>query len=120
MTITREMKDAVNRRLRFDGDYLTDEGYAFYHRCLFEYGLHWLDTDAYAALNILIGYDIGVDSAMKIISYLYDRSMTTIGMDGNDESKAEIQKAIDALNLDVSLDNWQYGDVVAYAYYKEG
>lgn len=115
--ITREMKDDVNRRMQYDDDYLSDEGYEFYHRCLFEHKLHLIDADEYAILNTLIGYDIGVDDAMKITAYLWEHDIERLELTGNDEDKAEVQKAIDALGLDISLDKWRYGKIDGFVYY---
>ena len=117
--VTREMKDAVNHATQCDEDYLPDAGYAFYHRCLFDHKLCLIDADEYAILNTLIGYDIGVDSALAIAGYLWAHDIERLELTGNDKDKAEVQKAIDVLGLDIKLDKWRYGKVECYEYYEE-
>ena len=36
---------------------------------------------------------------------------------GYDDDKNEVKKAIDALNLDIDLSKWKYGDIDGYEYY---
>ena len=116
--VTREMKDAVNRYMQYDEDWLTDEGYAFYHRCLFEHKLSLLDADEYAMLNTLIGYDIGVDNAMKISNYLWERDIETLELSVLEEDKQNVKEAIEALHLNVDLSNWKNDELEAYEYYE--
>lgn len=116
--VTREMKDAVNRYMPYDKDWLEDEGYAFYYRCLFNYKMSLLDADEYATLNTLIGYDIGVDNAMKISAYLWDREIETLELPEYEESKQDVKAAVEALHLDVDLSNWKSDKFEGYEYYE--
>lgn len=116
MTITREMKDAVNRFMQYDGDWLSDDGYAFYYQCLFVDGMSLLDADEYAILNTIIGYDIGKENAMAIISNLWEDEIAVMELTGTDEDKDFVKKAIEALQIDVDLSKWSaIGD--GYEYY---
>lgn len=115
--VTREMKDAVNRCMQYDEDYLDDDGYAFYYRCLFNYKMSLLDADEYATLNTLIGYDIGVDNAMRISAYLWEHEIETLELPEYEESKQDVKAAVEALHLDVDLSNWKSDKFEGYKYY---
>ena len=115
--VTREMKDAVNRCMQYDEDWLDDKGYAFYYRCLFNYKMSLLDADEYATLNTLIGYDIGVDNAMKISAYLWEHEIETLELPEYEESKQDVKAAVEALHLDVDLSNWKSDKFEGYEYY---
>ena len=117
--ITQEMKDFVNQRLGYCGDYLTDEGYAFYYHCMHTHNLSSFDADEYATLNTLIGCDIGVDAAMRIASYLYERDISILDLNESEEDKQEVQKAIDACQLNITLDKWSYDKIPYYEYHFE-
>ena len=117
MEITREMKDVVNKALEYDGDYLDNEGYAFYYKCIYENGLSPYDADEYATLNTLIGYDIGMENAMKISAYLYERDISILDLNANKEDKKLIQDVIDDLNLSINLSKWKHGKYNAYEYH---
>lgn len=119
MKITREMKDFVNKALGYEGDYLDDEGYAFYYNRMFTHKLSSFDADECATLNTLIGYDIGVDAAMRISSYLYDRDISVLDLNENEEDKQVVQQAIDAYQLNIALDKWNYEKKRAYEYHFE-
>jgi hypothetical protein len=119
MKITQEIKDFVNKRLGYGGDYLDDEGYAFYYHCMFTHNLSSFDADEYAMLNTLIGYDIGVDAAMKISSYLYERDISILDLSENEEDERVVQEAIDALQLNIALDKWSYTKIPYYEYHFE-
>ena len=116
--VTREMKDAVNRCIQYDEDQLDDEGYAFYYRCLINNKMSLLDADEYATLNTLIGYDIGVDNAMKISAYLWDREIETLELPEYEESKQDVKAAIETLRLNVDLSNWKNDKFEGYEYYE--
>ena len=117
MKITREMMDKVNKALEYDGDYLNEEGYAFYYKCIFENGLSVYDTDEYATLNTLIGYDIGIDNALSISVHLYERDISILDLNPNKEDKELIQDVVDTLNLDIDLRKWKRGKYDAYEYH---
>lgn len=116
--VTREMKDAVNRCMQYDEDWLDDEEYAFYYRCLINNKMSLLDADEYATLNTLIGYDIGVDNAMKISAYLWDREIETLELPEYEESKQDVKAAIETLRLNVDLSNWKNDKFEGYEYYE--
>ena len=117
MEITREMKDIVNKALEYDGDYLDEEGYAFYYKCICENGMSLYDADEYATLNTLIGYDIGMENAMKISTYLYERDISILDLNANKEDKKLIQDVVDDLNLGIDLSKWKRGKYNAYEYH---
>ena len=119
MQITREMKDAVNRRLQYSEDYLDDAGYAFYYRCLYEEYISLLDADDYAVLNTLIGYDIGLSAAMDITGYLWENEIDTKELVNSDEDKELIIKAITDLQLDINLDKWGNNPLDGFVYFEE-
>ena len=116
--VTREMKNAVNRYMQYEEDWLEDEGYAFYHRCLFDYNLSLIDADEYATLNTLIGYDIGVDNAMKISAYLWEHEIETLELPEYEESKQDVRAAVETLHLNVDLSNWKNDKFEGYEYYE--
>ena len=115
--ITQEIKDFVNKHLGYSGDYLTDEGYAFYYHCMFTHKLSAFDADEYATLNTLIGYDIGVDAAMRISSYLYERDISILDLNETEEDKQIVQRAIDVYQLNITLDKWSYTKIPYYEYH---
>lgn len=116
--VTREMKDAVNNYMHYDEDWLDDDGYAFYYRCLFEHQMSLLDADEYAMLNTLIGYDIGVENASEINTYLWEQDIETLELSVDEESKQDVKNAIDALNLNVDLSKWRKDKFESYEYYE--
>jgi hypothetical protein len=112
------MMDVVNKALGYDGDYLDEEGYEFYYKCIALNNMSVYDADEYALLNTLIGYDIGKENAMKISSYLYENDLGgVLDLDCRDESKQDVRKAIDALNLNIDLSKWKNSEYVAYEYH---
>lgn len=119
MKVTREMKDSVNRYMQYENDLLDDAGYAFYHRCLFQHNMSLIDADEYALLNTLIGYDIGLDNAMNIGTYLWEHDIETLELNVDEESKQLVENAVDALCLNVDLSQWRNEKFEAYEYYEE-
>lgn len=115
MKITRDMKSLVNRAMGYEEDWLDDAGYAFYYRCMEHMSL--LDADEYAQLNTLIGYDIGLDAAKKISSFLCEKDIDVMDMNSGDEDREEVRKAVEALGLDIRLDKWLERPMTGYAYY---
>lgn len=117
MKITRDMKNFVNRAMGYNKDWLDDAGYAFYYRCLAREHMSLLDADEYAHLNTLIGYDIGIDAAMKISSFLWEKDIEVLELNSGDEDREEVRKAVEALGLDIRLDKWLEGPMDGYTYY---
>ena len=118
LQITREIKDFVNQRLGYSGDYLDDEGYAFYYHCMHDHKLSSFDADEYAMLNTLIGYDIGIDAALEISSYLYERDISILDL-SEKEDKPVVREAIDACSLSITLDKWTNDRKPCYEYHFE-
>ena len=60
----------------------------FYYACMHDYGFSLYDTDEYANLNQILGYDIGAKAAQKISNYYYvneNISVLELGTDDRDE-----------------------------------
>ena len=117
MKITREMMDFVNKALGYDGDHLDEEGYKFYYKCIYQNQMSVLDTDEYATLNTLIGYDIGMENAMKISGYLWENDIGVLDLTGDGQSKKDVQKAVDALNLNIDLSKWKNAEYITFEYH---
>ena len=60
----------------------------FYYTCMHDYGFSLYDTDEYANLNQILGYDIGAKAAQKISNYYYvneNISVLELGAKDRDE-----------------------------------
>ena len=71
--ITDEIRRQVENYLEIkmeDGEEFSDELYSFYYRCM-KADMHYADADRYAILNTLFNYDIGMDNARDIDSWMY-------------------------------------------------
>lgn len=60
----------------------------FYYTCFKEYGFSLYDTDEYANLNQIIGYDIGHEMARKISDWYYvNEDISVLEFGKNDKEK---------------------------------
>jgi len=60
----------------------------FYYTCMHDYGFSLYDTDEYANLNQILGYDIGAKAAQKISDYYYaNEDISVLELDTKDRDE---------------------------------
>lgn len=90
----------------------------FYYRCMLT-GMSLIDTDEYATLNTLLGYDIGFDNANEINSELWKQGIETLELGIDEDSKKEIQKAAETRNIKLDFSKWRKEPYNCYSYFEE-
>lgn len=93
-------------------------GVNLYYRCMVK-GMSLLDADEYAALNTLLGYDIGMKNAEIINDNLWKHGIEPLELDGNDISKKYVEKAAEEVRIAVDFSNWRTKPLVVYEYFDE-
>lgn len=83
-----------------------------------------IDVDTHAHLNTLFGYDIGLDTALKIDAWLWDPDTNKMeiefsALDLTFEDRKIVEKCVKALNLNLSFDKWRTEDFNYYEYYQK-
>lgn len=64
------------------------DGIDFYYTCIHDYGFGLYDTDEYANLNQILGYDIGAKAAQKISDYYYaNENISVLELDTKDRDE---------------------------------
>lgn len=117
INITDEIREEVNRYLLCEDETYEDGLYAFYYRCM-KAGMDYADADRYAILNTLFDYDIGMENAQKIDSwmYLHDDEIYELGVD--EDSKGKLALAVAELGLDIDFSGWITEDYKTYKYFE--
>ena len=75
------------------------EAIDFYYTCMHDYGFSLYDTDEYANLNQIFGYDIGAESARRISNWYYANeniSVLELGKNDRDELLARFAEGMEA------------------------
>ena len=94
-----------------------DDGIAHTYRAMEDYGLSVHDSDRWAWLNTLFGYDIGADHAMGICAVLDDRDQDALELRAED--KEEIQEICGSdLGYHLKFDAWvkETPDVIGFVW----
>ena len=118
ISITNEIREDVLDYLDCEVDVgYPDDFYSFYYRCMMA-GMHCADADRYAILNTLLNYDIGMDNARAIDSWMYEHDEEIYELNNGEDSKALIMQAIAELELNVSSDNWIKEDYKFYKFFE--
>lgn len=122
MELTKTMKDEVYDYLCYEEqnvDYMEEDGFfLFYHRCL-KADMDVADADRYAILNTLIGYDIGMENASNIDTWMYEHDYEIYELNATDEKdKAIVALAVAELGLNVDLSNWRNEEFAVYSYFE--
>lgn len=115
--ITNEIREKVNSYLQCEDVTYEDDLYAFYYRCM-ENGMDYADADRYAILNTLLNYDIGMENAERIDSwmYLHDDEIYELGID--EDSKKRVELAVKELGLDIDFGGWITEDYKTYKFFE--
>ena len=128
MEIKLTRQEAINYLLRsniFDEEDINNHEKAteFYIKHLME-GWDVCDIDRMAHLNILFGYDIGVDNWSKIDSELWgnEKYWDDYGcgieiLELNYKDKSFLKKVALDIGVDVNFDKWRTEDFKWYEYY---
>lgn len=117
--ITDEIREDVINYLECEnGDY-SDELYAFYYRCA-EAGMDMADADRYAILNTLFNYDIGMENAVAIDSWMYEHDEGDIYdmMATNKEDKEMLELANKELGLNLDFSGWIKENYTKYKFFE--
>ena len=115
--ITDEIKKEVIEYLNCEyGDY-PDELYSFYYRCM-KADIHYADADRYAILNTLFNYDIGMDNAMAINSWMYEHEEEIYELSNKEEDKKLIMLSVGELGLNVDFSEWIKENYLAYKFFE--
>ena len=116
--ITDEIRNEVLEYLECeDGDY-ADEFYSFYYRCM-KADMHFADADRYAILNTLFGYDIGMDNARAIDSWMYEHDEEIYELNAtNNKDKANVALAVAELGLNLDFSRWIEEDYTEYKFFE--
>ena len=87
----------------------------FYLRCRDE-GLHVADADRYAILNTLFQYDIGMENAENINSWLWKHGLETYEFTP-DNCKGDLEYACEQLGIKLDFNNFRTDEFETYSYY---
>lgn len=99
------------------GDY-TDEFYAFYYRCMMA-GMHCADADRYAILNTLFNYDIGMENARAIDSWMYEHDEEIYELKAtSDSDKKIVMIAVAEIGLNIDFSGWIKEDYTEYKFFE--
>ena len=99
------MRDYLNSQYgNWFCDGLDDDAVEFYYNANRNYGLCLYDTDRWAWLNTLFGYDIGADYALGISNWFYDNGLDVLELDSR--SKGMVADVCFALGYKLSFKTW--------------
>lgn len=119
--ITDEIREEVLEYLELgvDCDYndYADELYSFYYRCM-KADMHFADADRYAILNTLFDYDIGMDNARAIDSWMYEHDQEIYELNADHISKMTVALAVAELGLNLDFSRWIKEDYTEYKFFE--
>ena len=118
--ITDEIRKEVHDYLELDCDGgFIDELYLFYYRCM-KADMHYADADRYAILNTLFNYDIGMDNARAIDTWMYEHDKEIYELKAtNEKHKADVALAVVELGLNLDFSNWIKEEYEEYKFFEE-
>ena len=98
-------------------DNMPDEFFEHTYRAMCDYGMDFYESDRWAWLNTLFGYDIGADRARGIINWYYENGIDVLEI--TDEERSTLQN-IAELELGYHFDFTSFAtempDVVSYTW----
>lgn len=119
--ITDEIRRQVENYLEIkmeDGEEFSDELYSFYYRCM-KADMHYADADRYAILNTLFNYDIGMDNARDIDSWMYHHNEEIYELNATSiEDKSKVALAVAELGLNLDFSGWIKEDYREYKFFE--
>ena len=124
--VTTEIRKMLNKEFEYEEDevVLSDYGYAFYYNQLYVNGLDIFDTDRYANLNTVIGYDVGYKAFSEIEEYLWEEEdYDMMELDGCKYDKKLIKKVAKKVGVELDFTKWkkiEHGKDYFYSYYEDG
>lgn len=90
----------------------------FYYRAMHDYDFGLIDADSYAYLNTLLGYDIGIESARKLIIWFYENNDSTVEDAITVEDKGTVQNICELeLGLDLDFSKFATEEPECYQFY---
>ncbi len=119
MKITNKIRKEVEDYLEGEGEYFLkypDEFYLFYYRCM-KADMHCSDADRYAILNTMFGYDIGMDNAEKIDSWMYEHDEEIYELSYRDIEL--VKQAVTEIGLNLDFSKWIQEDYSKYKFFEE-
>lgn len=93
---------------------VTSDMYRFYNRCL-KKEMHCADADRYAALNTLFQYDIGMEKAREIVTWMEQHNEEIYELDG--KNKDLVSRACKELGLELDFSKFLEGVYYSYLYF---
>lgn len=120
--ITDEIRKEVLEYLELDiydnNNDIPDELYSFYYRCM-KADMHYADADRYAILNTLFNYDIGMENARAIDSWMYKNGEEVYELKATSkEDKSKVALAVAELGLNIDFSGWIKEDYTEYKFFE--
>ena len=121
--VTKELREEVIEYMcglyEDDGEPEEDGFYLFFKRCK-DAGIDHGDADAYAWLNTLMGYDIGLEKAVAIDVHMFNEYGTPIlELDYKKDSKNIVKAACYDLKMELDFSKWAKENPECYKYFEE-
>lgn len=116
--VTKEIRKEVRDYLECDYGRYSNEFYSFYYRCM-KAGMHFADADRYAILNTLFNYDIGMDNARAIDSWMYEHDQEIYELNADKVSKLTVAIAVAELGLDIDFSGWIKENYTEYKFFED-
>lgn len=115
--ITDEIRKEVLNYLEVENMDYPDELYSFYYKCK-QTGMHYADADRYAILNTLFNYDIGMDNARAIDSWMYEHDEEIYELKATSkEDKSKVALAVVELGLNIDFSGWIKENYTEYKFF---
>ena len=120
--ITDEIREEVLEYLEMDiyddnTDY-PDELYSFYYKCM-KADMHYADADRYAILNTLFDYDIGMDNARAIDTWMYEHDEEIYELKATSMGdKSKVALAVTELGLNLDFSGWIKENYTEYKFFE--
>lgn len=117
MKVSNEMKEDVLNYLGIADDDFEDGFFLFYHRCM-KADMHYADADRYAILNTMFDYDIGMENARAIDTWMYEHDKEIYELNPeNTNHKSLVALAVAELGLNLDFSGWIGKDYEAYKFF---
>lgn len=96
---------------------LDELGIDFYYMAMHDNGMDLYDADRYAWLNVLFGYDIGVNNAREIIDWYYEHDIDVMELCSHDKEMM-MDVCFYKLELRLTFIYWAYDEpeYITYEY----
>ena len=120
--VTDELKEEVITYMEglYDDDCQAEDGFfLFFKRCK-DAGIDYGDADAYAWLNTLIGYDIGLENAKAIDCHIFNEYNLAISeLNNKDYYKNLVKSVCYDLKLELDFSKWAKEEPKHYVFFEE-